>query len=80
LGRRCQSGSDISAFGVGGADQVGVEEEVRGREGRWDSVMRHLTRSGGDVLEDGGADQICVEVGDVDRIGDDEDLQSGSVE
>jgi hypothetical protein len=38
-------------------------------------------RSGVDVLGDGGADQIGVEVGDVDRIDDDEeDLRSGSVE
>jgi hypothetical protein len=34
-----------------------------------------------DVLGDGGADEIGVEVGDADRIGDDEeDLWSDSVE
>jgi hypothetical protein len=38
-------------------------------------------RSSVDTLGDGGADQISVEVGDADRIGDDEeDLWSGSVE
>jgi hypothetical protein len=33
LGRRCQSGSGVSALGVGGADQMGVEEEVQGHDG-----------------------------------------------
>jgi hypothetical protein len=81
LGRWCQSGSDVSALGVSGADQIGVEEEVWGHDGRWDPMMRHPTRSGVDTLGDGGADQIDVEVGDTYRIGDDEeDLQSGGDE
>jgi hypothetical protein len=80
LGRRCQSGSGVSTLDVGGADQIGVEEEVRGHDDRWDSVTRHPMSSSVDALGDGGADQIGVEVGDADRIDDDEDLWSGSVE
>jgi hypothetical protein len=38
-------------------------------------------RSGVDTLGDGGADQIDIEVGDVNRIDDDEeDVRSGNVE
>jgi hypothetical protein len=74
-------GSDVSALGVGGADQIRVEEEVRGHDNRWDPVMWHPTRSGINTLGDGGADQINIKVGDADRIDDDEeDLQSDSVE
>jgi hypothetical protein len=59
----------------------GVQEEVQRCDSRWDPVTQHPSRSSIDVLGDRGADQIGIEVGDVDRIDDnEEDLQSGSVE
>jgi hypothetical protein len=68
-------------FGVGGIDQIGVEEKIQGCDGRWDPVMRHPTRFSVDALRDGGVDQISVEVGDVDQIDDnEEDLRSCSVD
>jgi hypothetical protein len=80
LGRRCQLGSDIRMLGVDDADQIGVEEEVWGHDNRWDPVMQHPMRSGVDVLGDGGAEQIGVNVGDADQISsDEEDLQSCNI-
>jgi hypothetical protein len=70
LGRRCQSGSEVSTLGVGNADQIRVEEEVRGHGGQWDPVMRDLVRSGVDTLGDGGANWIS----------DKEERQSSNIE